>query len=234
MKKVIAFVILSVVIFSSCNKVCVKGEGPLVKEIREVLMFSKVRIDFPCNLLLKNSDTTEVILEAEKNILTLIKTEVKSNTLVISSLKCLDRTKLVNIIISAPQYKELEFNESGSLTNENVLQADKLNIYISGSGNVTLNTFANKLNIEIKGSGNAVLLGAAKVFDVKVKGSGEVDASKLNAYSADVNINGSGDVYVFANNKLNAKVKGSGNVYYKGSPKLSIKIDGTGKVEKQQ
>ncbi len=235
MKNLFVLGILTMVIMiSSCNKVCIKGEGQLVKDTREVLMFSKVKIDLPCNLMLTNSINTEVVIEAEKNILALIKTEVKSNTLIISSVKCLDRKEFINIIVSAPQYKELEFNNNGNVKNDNILQADKLKILISGSGNINLNTFVNKLNIELKGSGDAILLGATKELNINIKGSGNVDASKLNAFDADLSLSGSGNINVFANNKLNADVKGSGNVYYKGSPKLSVKINGTGKVEKQQ
>jgi hypothetical protein len=54
----------------------------------------------------------------------------------------------------------------------------------------------------------------------------------LQAYKADIRINGSGDVGINALNDLKVTVKGSGDVKYSGDPTLKTSISGSGSVTK--
>jgi hypothetical protein len=54
----------------------------------------------------------------------------------------------------------------------------------------------------------------------------------LQAYQADITINGSGNTGINALNDLKVTVKGSGDVRYSGDPSVKTSISGSGSVTK--
>ncbi len=58
-------------------------------------------------------------------------------------------------------------------------------------------------------------------------------AFNLIAENADINISGSGNAEITANQLLKVKIAGSGNVYYKSNPVINLEVSGSGKVVKK-
>lgn len=101
-----------------------------------------------------------------------------------------------------------------------------------GSGNITLSNLDTEfLRIDLVGSSDIRVAGRAKRLDVVVCGSGDVDAEDLVAETADVSVNGSGDVSTNASDRCQVQIQGSGDVTVYGSPtQISSKVCGSGRV----
>ncbi len=101
----------------------------------------------------------------------------------------------------------------GDITEEDVELEEALSNKIIGTGNIlvsTLDTIADNT--------------------LKISGSGKIDTYGVPAENVDVDISGTGNIYVRAIKKLNVSISGSGNVYYKGSPTITTDISGEGNV----
>lgn len=69
-----------------------------------------------------------------------------------------------------------------------------------------------RLNLSISGSGDVTARGEARTVQVDVSGSGDIDLAALATVDADVRVSGSGDVRVGPTGRADIDVSGSGDV----------------------
>ena len=102
-----------------------------------------------------------------------------------------------------------------------------------GSGDQSGVVSGENIVVSVRGSGSLVLSGTCNFAEITVQSSGSFIGSKLEIRGAEVNIRGSGHIYVWVTDRLNVNIQGSGNVYYKGNPQIISNIQGSGKLIKQ-
>ena len=142
--------------------------------------------------------------------------------------------KGIKIYISSPNFSKVRLSGSGDIISQNrITGKDKIELAVSGSGNIKVDLDAPAVDAEMSGSGNINLSGMAKHFEGKLSGSGNISAMDLKTEETEIRISGSGNADVFASEKLNVKVTGSGDVRYKGgAQQVSSNITGSGSVKK--
>ena len=152
--------------FVSAQKL--KGDGDVTKETRSVASFDIIENDGVVNITLIQADIESVIVEADRNLLPVIITKVKDNTLFISTKEGaeIEKSTKLNVYVSFRDLKKLELNSVGNLSSQNQLKFNNLEIENNSVGNIDLNLDCNKLNIESNSVGNTVLTG--KVNDLTV------------------------------------------------------------------
>lgn len=91
MKKTALFVfVLSLVLgFSSCEKsiFCKNGSGEVLTEERSVSNFTQIDYAIPGELIITQSDTISVTIEAQENLIPDIETNIEGNVLEIKQLR---------------------------------------------------------------------------------------------------------------------------------------------------
>jgi hypothetical protein len=130
--------------------------------------------------------------------------------------------------------------------------ADSLDLTVEGSGDATLGELVVKnADVSIEGSGDAEIAprgashvtitgegsgdvtasGTSDMLKVKVRGSGGMRLGGLTAKTADVDIDGSGEVEIAPQDALNVGIDGSGGVTLRSEPKkLEASIAGSGHI----
>lgn len=89
-----------------------------------------------------------------------------------------------------------------------------------------------RLNLILSGSGDVTGSGATRTVWIDVSGSGDVDLAALNTVDADVQLSGSGDVRVGPTGKAVVDVSGSGDVDLTRRPaELSRTLSGSGDID---
>lgn len=213
----------------------VTGLSPLVTETRQLANYEKINIKVAAKILYYQAQEYKVILEAQQSTLDAIITKSENNELTIG----LDKNhkfgfkeeQQITISIYSPMITSLKIAGSAGFSNKTPLSSDKLDISVSGSGNVVINSLiANKINAKISGSGNIALIGSCDEQDLHIMGSGKIQNLELACNSSKVKISGSGTVNVMSIDYLHAKIIGSGDVYYKGDPITECSIVGSGKL----
>lgn len=216
---------------SSCT-VCIDGEGPEVRENRELDDFTELEIDLDADVVIHVGNQPAVSISAQENLLKVIRTDVHGNNLVIEARPCINTASRVQIELTVASLSAIKLNGSADITSMDELHSDELELKINGSGNMIADIFTNQLDVKINGSGNVIIAGSAKEADIVINGSGDMRAESLQAYKADIRINGSGDVDINALNDLKVTIKGSGDVEYSGDPAVKTSISGSGSVTK--
>ncbi len=208
------------------------------EQTRKVDKFTSISLRISANVQLKQGENQNLKIVAKSSTLEEIITEVKEGELIIrfpnKNYFWNDfNPGLITIYITAAEIKRLGVSGSGDIIAEDRINAEELNLAVSGSGNIKLMELsAKEVYATISGSGNVNLAGetAAKLLSASISGSGNLKALDFNADDVNVKVSGSGNVSIEANNNLNARVSGSGNVNYKGNPNIDSSISGSGKV----
>ncbi len=211
----------------------IEGTGPVVKETRDASGFTKLTSAVSANVTVRQGSSFKVEIEGQKNVLDLLKTEVKDGALKIYFDRDVNVNyhKELNVYVTAPMYEEIKLSGSGNLKSENTLSGQTLKFTLSGSGNVNLpDVQYSAFSCKLSGSGDVEMGGKTNSAEYSISGSGNLDAKKVDAQTVVASISGSGDLNCRAAASLEAKVSGSGNIHYLGKPSVVSKVSGSGEI----
>jgi hypothetical protein len=238
MKYLFLFLVGTLTLFS-CRYIGgkrVRGNGNVVTQDRTISGFQGIESLGSFDVTIIPSSTTSVKVEADENLQQYIETDVENNKLQIRTRKGYNLRPRgnINIEVYTPLVTSIEAKGSGSITGKGLLdtQNGDVELRVAGSGNIDVEMNAQRIDGEIAGSGNLNIRGTARRFDGDVMGSGNIRAGNLKTEDSKVEIAGSGNVEVFASNKLDVKVMGSGEVRHRGPAQVSTRIMGSGSVVK--
>jgi hypothetical protein len=255
MKKylLIPLLIIAAVSLSACSIFPRIDPGTQITEKRNVSGFHEVRFTTAGEMTITQAETESLQIEAGKNIMPHITTEVKDGVLIIGmdesrlnfgvsqpvkytlSVKDLDGIDLSgagNIETGQIKSGDMTINLSGA-GNISVekLQADSLNARLSGAGNISVaNLLSQSLKIDLSGAGNFSMAGKAPEQSALLTGLGSYQAGDLESARVKVQVSGAGGATVWATELLDVIISGAGSVNYYGSPKVNEDVNGLGSV----
>lgn len=220
-------------IMSGCG-VCVKGTGDPQPEDRILPEFTSIELNCSANVVIREelpSEKNKVVVEAQADLLPLIITRVSGKALKIDIEGCISTGKPITVYVYVNKLSEITSTGSGNVESDNIINADQFEIHNNSSGNIQAKLTANHVEVHLDGSGTIVLEGNTNLIEINNSGSGNCNAIELRSIEAEVNLNGSGAVSVFATKEMDLNLQGSGSIQYGGSPeKLNTKKDGSGEI----
>jgi hypothetical protein len=228
---------LFVLVLSGCNVAAIRGSGHVVSETRVVSDFSRVELLGSGDVVLTQGNEESLKVEAEDNLLSHLRTEVRNHTLYLGLTDengnvILFPTQPIKFYVSLKSVEGLKISGSGNIDAQQV-QSKQLALEITGSGNIAIASLtAETLQTAIHGSGQCELsAGAAAEQKIEISGSGNYRGAKLAGQAVAVQITGSGNATVWAEDTLEARLTGSGDLHYYGTPRLTEHITGSGRVQ---
>ena len=206
-------------------------------EVRDVSRFDRVSHGISGTLYLSQGPVQKLELRGDRDDLEKVVTEVRGDRLVIKTrsdrwLNWSGNTR-VDIYLTVTDLESITLPGSGKIIGQNKIKSDFLEVGVSGSGRIELETEARETDISISGSGKITLSGEGNRSKISISGSGKVSAEEFTAESYSVRISGSGSCRVHAKESIDARISGSGSVYYRGDPRhVNSHSSGSGKVRK--
>jgi hypothetical protein len=202
------------------------------REERDVPPFTGVALGISGDLYLSQGDPQKVVIQSQSD-LDKIETEVKNGILRIKTSTWNQRIKGTKIWITVPDVEALHVSGSGNMLAETSIDADELELKVSGSGMIKIpGLSADEIEAAVSGSGDIILAGSADEIDISISGSGGVQAEALKVDEGSIKISGSGDCSLDATRELEALISGSGTVTYYSNPQVDARVSGSGKVRK--
>ncbi len=120
---------------------------------------------------------------------------------------------------------------SGTIVCSTIYGTAEVNIKHSSSGRVGAQIpDGTLLDVVMNGTGRVELIGEAEVAEYSLNSSGKIDALDMMVSDVTATNTGSGNIYVWATDLLDATITGSGSIIYKGNPEISIRDTGSGSV----
>ena len=211
------------------------GNGNVVEENRPVEPFSAIDIGGVLNVYLTQGDTETVTVEADENLLDLIITENRGNTLVVKLKKGVDikKAKEKNVYITLRAIDELEVSGVVNVKSTNALTADAFDLDIGGVSNTDLELRCNQLDAQADMVGNLTLRGEVQEANIRNGGVGSLKAFDLKVDRLTIKNSGVGSAEVQAQDEISITSSGVGSVRYKGDPVVKeLSTSGVGKVKK--
>ena len=189
----------------------VRGSGTMATERRELSGFHGIEAGGAFTIEVVAQKDFAVEVEADDNLLPLVRTEVRRGILHVSSEKGLKTQNPIYIRIAAPDIDKLEI--SGAAT------ADISNIQNAG------------LDLDSSGASKIRLSGQTSKLIVDVSGATKIDAEGLVSENATVEASGACTVNVYVTGTLRAEASGASKITYTGSPRdVSKKSSGASSI----
>ncbi len=211
----------------------VDGNGDVQKENRDVSGFDAIRVGGAFEVILTQGNSESLVVEADANLMPLIRTEVRNHVLIIDTEKNIRNAEDLNLYITFKTLKNLRLSGAVEVKSENNIRTDALRIEGSGASEVTLDLITDELSCEFSGACEINLSGSAATCDINLTGASEVDAYDFEIGTLDIEISGAGDADVNVTGDLRARVSGAGTVRYKGNPRVDSYTSGAGSVKKR-
>lgn len=189
----------------------IAGSGVRKTEKRDLKSFNAIDTTGAYEIDVTCQKPASFEIEADDNILPLIKTEVRDGILFVSNDQPYHSSKPTILRITLPDLNSVSSHGAGEIK--------------------IADARSNDLKIESTGAASVVASGTARSVTISSSGAGKIDTSNLHAEKARVDVNGASSIDVYASEQLDVSVSGVGNVSYGGNPKVVNKhVSGIGSV----
>ncbi len=210
-----------------------KGSGNVVTESRDLKPFDRIESSGCFDIEVTVGGEQKITVSFDDNLIELIETEVKANTLHIRARKSFSSRRGCRIEITVPELVEVFASGSGDISVTN-LETERFEFGLSGSGDFFVQGKTHEMEISLSGSGDVTAEGQTQGLEINLSGSGNISARDLKAEEVYVKISGSGDVKVFAEESFDGTISGSGRIAYYGDPEhTSSRVSGSGRIRKR-
>ena len=201
----------SVTVETSGNADRIVGDGQPASQTRPIGPVSAVNADGAFTVTVKNGPVPGLVVETDKNLLPIVKTDVSAGRLDIYTDRSYSVDGRIAVTVTSPNVTEIRASGSNQITGEG----------LSGEN----------FSISLSGSNNAVLAGNVSNLTAQLSGANRLSAQQLNAGAAVVKLNGSGTAAVTARQRIAAEISGAGTISVSGNPKeRSTEVNGAGKI----
>jgi hypothetical protein len=210
-----------------------QGNGVATTEVRDLPSFSRVRLEAPMHVVVKSGPSYSAYVTSDGNVTGYIQTDAWMGTLTIGMSSGISPTIEPEITIVVPDLKSLTHNGNGLVEIQEDGNFPDVELTLNGGGEIRYSGTASRLRAAINGSGNIVMEGYTALLEADLRGNGEIHAENLLAGDADVDLSGSGYVFLDLDYQsvLNLNLTGSGHVEWWGAPsRLNYTLTGEGKV----
>ncbi len=191
-----------------------RGSGVDSTEVRDLDSFDRISNSGACDIFITFGDKQEVKVTYDEELIDLVKTRVRRNTLKIDTHGSHEMDYSCTIEIVLPKLTEISNSGAGDI--------------------IITDLVADEFELEHSGAGDYEITGEVGEFIVDFSGVGGVDARDFKARLADVRLSGVGDIEVYATEEFDGNASGIGKIYYYGDPeKVSRSSSGFAKIRKR-
>ncbi len=135
---------------------CTQGEGPVVDRAREVAAFSRVEAGAGVHVSLTIGPASSLRVRAQENIQDKVTTSVRDGTLRIEADEDFSTADPVEIEVSVPELSAISLSGGASM-DVTGLQADAIEISLTGGAEATISGAASSLTLDASGRSVASL-----------------------------------------------------------------------------
>ena len=201
-----------ITLFSSCDDTtdCVRGGGVPDEINLELTDFEDIELAGAVNLELIQGPTFETILVVEPELLPALNYGVTNNTLFLGTKngECISTSTTMVLKVTAPMFNE---------------------IFVAGASNIRSigDLTINSLVMTVAGAVVSDITGTANSQVYNIDGSVDIDHFGIDSNIVTMNVNGSADMEVVANDALTLNINGGAVVRYRGNPQITQNVAGS-------
>ena len=207
----------------------ITGSGNITTQTRNVGNFTKVSAERGLDVVIEMADQTSVVVEADDNLQSHIKTTVENGELTITSdYNSYTNVKSKKVTVKMPVIKGIDIKSGASLKSANTLRSDNFTIETSSGSEADITVESEKIVAESSSGSHMTLRGKALSLDTSSSSGSEIDADNLIANDVTAQSSSGSSTDVHAAVSIQAKASSGSSVEFKGSPKNVTKDESSG------
>jgi hypothetical protein len=232
MKKPIQFIALLLVIMAlpvlssanPANTTKINGNGIVKTQDRAISAFHAIKVSGGIDVELSQGNELKLQVEADENLLSLIRTEVKDGVLNIYHDANIQNAKTMKIHLTFKQLDAIAASGGCDIESKHKLSFTTLKMDISGGCDIELACKADNLVCKQSGGCDVKFSGEAQKGTFNVSGGCDVKASEMHLKNCTIDASGGSDVSVYVTGDLTVKATGASDVNYYGNPVKVTKV----------
>ena len=222
---------ITALLFASCNfnVNTIEGSGNVTTEKRIVQGdFTKISVSNAIDLVVEQSDTTEIIVEADDNIQKDINIKVENGTLIINSKHNSFRVTKKRVTVKMPKINKLDASSAATVTNNGTILSEDIDLETSSAASMDLNLESDNVTVD-SGSGSTInLKGKALRIRASASSGSSLNAHGLLANEVHAEVSSGGSINVHPIVSLKAEASSGGSINYDIAPKTIEKTSNSG------
>ncbi|MCV9929105.1 DUF2807 domain-containing protein [Flavobacterium sp. LS1R49] len=227
-------VALTALLFASCNFTnnlkSIQGSGKVTTEKRNIQGdFKNISVENAIDLVIEQSDKTEVTVEADDNLINGITTKVEGNTLVI---KCdynsFSNVKSKRVIVKMPNIDKIEASSASSVKSQNILRGEDISLEASSAATMDLNIESDAITCETSSASSISIEGKALKLKASSSSASSINAKNMLANDIEAQASSGASINVHPIVSLKAEANSGANVNYNSVPKSIEKNSSSG------
>jgi len=209
-----------------------KGNGNVIADTRSVSDdFTKISAQEGLMVYVTQADNFKIEVEADENIIDLIRTDIKNGKLRIHAEENIGRATK-KIYVSLPNVSELRASSGAHLETENTIESEELIVDGSSGAILDVELVSQELEIEASSGANLNVNGRTDSADVDASSGGNINAKDLQTRTCIADASSGGNVKIQVSKSLMADASSGGNIAYSGDPSVEKKKSVSGSVHK--
>lgn len=231
-------VALTALLFASCNHSIsiegfgktITGSGTVTSEKRQVNSdFKSIEVSNAIELIVEQSDITEVTVEADDNLQKGITTKVENGVLIIESkYHNFINVKSRKVIVKMPKIETLEASSAASIRSVNTLKGENINLNSSSASTINVVVEADYVNCDSSSGSSITVNGLALKLKASSSSGSSINTYALSANEIIADASSGSKIEVHPVVSLNAEASSGANIDYNSNPKSITKNESSG------
>ncbi|RZJ30444.1 MAG: DUF2807 domain-containing protein [Flavobacterium sp.] len=207
----------------------ITGSGHVISQSRDLKDFTKVSASGGLDVTIEQADQFSVVVEADDNLQSHIKTTVVADELKITSdYNSFGDVKSKKVIVKMPKIKGIDAGGGVSLKSVGTLRSDDLTIQSSSGSDVSLTIESDKIVAQASSGSQLTLKGKALSLDTSSSSGSSIGAANLIANDVTAQASSGSSTEVHAALSIDAKASSGSSVEYRGAPKKVARHESSG------
>jgi len=211
---------------------CFQTTGSIVQEEVDVTDFERILVNRDIELVIKQGDTQQVIIETGENLLNDVTAEVVGNQLILTDNNSCNFVRdfgITKVFVTTPNLTEIRCSTQFEIKSDGILDFEELNLLsedFNAPDTFPVGDFKLELNIErlsIVSNNLSFFYLSGEVESMSVNfpsGDGRLEAEDLIAQSISIFHRGSNDMVVNPQQSITGRIFSTGNVISINEPPI--------------
>lgn len=211
-----------------------RGNGDVQTEDRTVTeAFTVVKASEGLDVYVMQESPASIRVEADENIMGLIRTDIKNGTLRIHTEKSIGRATK-KIYVSLPTITKLSASSGSDLIGKSTIKADIIELDASSGADLIVTVNANEVDADASSGSDIRVSGKAERLVADASSGSDIKAAELEVKKCTASASSGADISVNATESLTADANSGADIRYRGNPEnVSKNKSMSGSVSKQ-
>lgn len=223
---------ITALLFASCNfnMKTIEGSGNVTTEKRIVQGdFKNIEVSNAIDLVIQQSDSVDITVEADDNLQKEIITTVENGTLIIKcKFSSFRNVNMKKVTVKMPHVSKIEASSASTVTSKNTLQAQNIELETSSAASMHVDVESDNISCNSSSGSSIDIKGKALKIQTSASSGSSIEAGKLLANDVDAEVSSGGVISVHPILNLKAHASSGGNINYNNVPKTIDKTASSG------